>query len=418
MDMAGRRFSMGATRLAIAVLLLCVACVFGAQPTLYIPWTGVRGTNGITISSNPAVAIVIFDPRAFTNDAAFSNRVIQLVSANAPTGPWTNSNGTISNSVASTVSNLVFNSSVAANSGVGLASFKNAGLDSYIIGPNGEITSGKSTEQFWNGYASDQNIYLRFNSVEDGDPDNAHYDVEVSNSQAEDIRGNYYYTVRTNSADINLVADATGFDSLILGVFPDSDASPNLNVSIDGTQRIKMHPRAADGQLAFLFGSHYLQTSGDLFQFKNSNVLAVAFDNLGSIAQTNASASNYFGGILRSGISAHIATNTASLTKTTNDLVLNQYYTNFAQRAFVRATVTMTNILATDICQVILYVDQNGDGTFEDTGNEARLQGVALLSGSAQLSTVLDPGARFLFTNFTSGGTSAIKANSSRWFQE
>lgn len=118
--------------------------------------------------------------------------------------------------------------------------------------------------------------------------------------------------------------------------------------------------------------------------------------------------------------SASIPTNTASFSITTNDFVLNAYYTNTAQRAFVCATITMTNVLAADVSSVGLYVDQAGDGTFEHTGTIAKLNGVALLAGAQELSFFIQPGARFCFTNISSGASPvvAISAMSSQWVKQ
>lgn len=109
-------------------------------------------------------------------------------------------------------------------------------------------------------------------------------------------------------------------------------------------------------------------------------------------------------------------TNFPPFTMTTNNFVLNQYYTNSAQRSWVAAVIGLTNILATDKCQVNLYLDQDADGTWERTGIEARLQGVALMAGAEELSAFLQPNARFLFTNFSTGtATATVDANSSQW---
>lgn len=117
--------------------------------------------------------------------------------------------------------------------------------------------------------------------------------------------------------------------------------------------------------------------------------------------------------------SASVPTNTANFSIATNDFVLNQYYTNVNQRAWVTASVSLTNILAADISKVALYVDQAADGTFEQTGTEVHINGVALSSSGGQLSFFLQPGARFVFTNLTGGtGAASINAMSSQWVKQ
>ena len=99
----------------------------------------------------------------------------------------------------------------------------------------------------------------------------------------------------------------------------------------------------------------------------------------------------------------------------TNDLVLNAYNTNASQRAMVYTTISMTNILATDKSMVALYLDQDGDGTWEMQGISCTLQGVALLAGREELSAAIQPNARFMVTNLSTGTASAsIIPNSSQ----
>jgi hypothetical protein len=117
--------------------------------------------------------------------------------------------------------------------------------------------------------------------------------------------------------------------------------------------------------------------------------------------------------------SGSLATNTASFTLVTNDFVLNTYYTNVAQRGWVQATIGLTNVLGSDNSWVALYLDQDANGTWEMQGIAARLQGIALLAGSEPLSARLQPSARFIFTNLTTGtATASVVANSSQWVKE
>lgn len=112
------------------------------------------------------------------------------------------------------------------------------------------------------------------------------------------------------------------------------------------------------------------------------------------------------------------ATNTANYTITTNDFVINTYYTNSAQRAWVSATINMTNVAAADFSRTSLYIDQNGDGAFERTGISSALS-VALSGGSQQLSAFIQPSGRFMFTNLSSGNAEAsIAVNSSEWVKQ
>ena len=125
-----------------------------------------------------------------------------------------------------------------------------------------------------------------------------------------------------------------------------------------------------------------------------------------------------FGDITATATNA-FATNSQPYALGTNDFALNTYYTNSAQRSMVFATISMTNVLGADMAKVSLFLDQDADGTWEHQGINCRLQGVALLSGSEELSAALQPGARFMFTNQTTGtAASAINANSSQWVRQ
>lgn len=100
----------------------------------------------------------------------------------------------------------------------------------------------------------------------------------------------------------------------------------------------------------------------------------------------------------------------------TNDFVLNAYNTNNSTRmALIYATIAMTNILAGDVSRVGLYLDNDGDGSWEKTGIECRLNGVALMAGAEELSAGIMPGGRWIFTNLSAGVTPSaiIQANSS-----
>lgn len=110
-------------------------------------------------------------------------------------------------------------------------------------------------------------------------------------------------------------------------------------------------------------------------------------------------------------------TNIASFGFVTTNLLSGQTYTNFTQRGHVVATVQMTNVLAGDVSSMALIVDQNGDGTWDTTNGPVRINGVALSAGEEQLFGLLQPGARFAYTNQSSGASPsvAIRAGSCQW---
>lgn len=106
--------------------------------------------------------------------------------------------------------------------------------------------------------------------------------------------------------------------------------------------------------------------------------------------------------------------------RVTTDFALNTYYTNNApfQRAQVSMCFTNTSTI-TASALVGLYIDDNADGTFENTGTVVgSLSGVAVSILSVAVNNV-QPGGRFVFTNLSdAGGTVAIRTGSSNWTKE
>lgn len=94
-------------------------------------------------------------------------------------------------------------------------------------------------------------------------------------------------------------------------------------------------------------------------------------------------------------------TNYANFTITTN-YTLNTFYTNSNQRAFVTAAFDCT-AAAAGTGVVGLYLDQNADGTFEQTGMQVGFPIAIASVGRFQASAFLQPGARFVFTNLSAG---------------
>jgi hypothetical protein len=159
-----------------------------------------------------------------------------------------------------------------------------------------------------------------------------------------------------------------------------------------------------------LWGNAYVQ----------SNLYATGSVTSASVVTTNVTAqTGTFSNVVAQSVA--MPTNTASFTIATNDFVLNRYYTNAAQRAWVGCSVSMTNEAFGDVTKVALYLDQDADGTWERTGVLVELFGATgnIPAGTMQLGAWVQPGGRFLFTNFTAGSaTSWIQANSSQWVRQ
>lgn len=110
-------------------------------------------------------------------------------------------------------------------------------------------------------------------------------------------------------------------------------------------------------------------------------------------------------------------TNIANFLLITDDFVLNQYYTNSNQRAYVQTTVTVAGDGLGAFAQISLFLDQNADGTWEQ--NEISAGTGSALGDVISLGGWVQPNGRFIFTNRSDPGTfSSINANSSQWIRQ
>jgi hypothetical protein len=104
---------------------------------------------------------------------------------------------------------------------------------------------------------------------------------------------------------------------------------------------------------------------------------------------------------------------------TTNDFALNTYYTNGATMAHISTVVRLTKTGgAGQTANVSLYIDEDGDGSFEWPMAGAAFTPEGGGSGyiQQQLSAMIPAGARFVFTNTSfTAGDATIRPRSSRW---
>ena len=100
---------------------------------------------------------------------------------------------------------------------------------------------------------------------------------------------------------------------------------------------------------------------------------------------------------------------------TVADISLNTYYTNKAKLRMISADVVMTPADDTETSSVELRIDQANDGTFE-TVKTAYIAGLPLISQAvvSTLEGILKPGARYIFTNISTGTAPTIQAGSTQ----
>ncbi len=102
-----------------------------------------------------------------------------------------------------------------------------------------------------------------------------------------------------------------------------------------------------------------------------------------------------------------VPTNQAPATITTTDFTINTFYTNANQRAWVSACLNYSSGAI-----IGLWLDQDGDGTFEQIGIREHTSAVS----TNQISAFVQPRGRFIFTNLA--GTITVVPGSSQWVKQ
>jgi hypothetical protein len=134
----------------------------------------------------------------------------------------------------------------------------------------------------------------------------------------------------------------------------------------------------------------------------------------GLILQHSASLSTKFGStymsLLPSGITANasaIPTNTAVFLTATNTFTTNTINNiTQGQRTTIRANWLLTGAVGA-AARIILLIDQDNNGTYEETNNIVSFSGVAATSMNT-ITDTLSPGARCYFTNVSDATATAV----------
>lgn len=324
--------------------------------------------------------------------------------------PFTNSNGTISNKVAG--SNFVLkafgsNSTpftldttvLQTNATVPLLQLQNKGTNSFAVGLDGGIFTGKSTLQ---DYSSLSGLGFISESFADVDvPDSSDLYLQRADSLGYTwlswVLLDAYGTNATNT-EVECKGENNSLSGWRLRA---SDLFAHFKLNLGGKNMVNFNQTTNLVNNIYSFDTFAYVTSNLLFKILNfgTNVFSVDFAGQVSAGSLN------------------IGTNVSSFNFITTNLLSGQTYTNFAQRGHVVATVAMTNILAGDVSSMSLIVDQDADGTWDTTNGPVRINGVALSAGSEQLFGLLQPGARFAYTNQSAGVTPAVSivAGSCQW---
>lgn len=237
---------------------------------------------------------------------------------------------------------------------------------------NGRIAIGKIVD-FWWGTPSSNDVFLAFNNLLSGEPSVMNFRMETLDDA---------FGTLTNATSIELSQNNQA-----------KSASFTMHTEVSGGSVHEFHVTLAPG--------------APLIRFTVLGSDKFLVDGSGNETITG----QYSGSAL------NVGTNVQPFNFITTNLLTGQTYTNLAQRGHVVATVAMTNVLAGDVSAMSLIVDQNGDGTWDTTNGPVRINGVALSAGEEQLFGLLQPGARFAYTNQSAGVSPgvSIRAGSCQW---
>lgn len=151
------------------------------------------------------------------------------------------------------------------------------------------------------------------------------------------------------------------------------------------------------------------------FQIRNSNdTIVVQFDGSGLVTVSNLNVINALGKTNFIFGRGYISNNVAPMLSDTNDYVMNAYNTNGASVLFISQCFALTPATITDAAEVGLWFDQDANGTWEQNGISVSEPAMSANSArNRQLSGMIQPGGRFIFTNLSGAtATATVKANS------
>lgn len=289
---------------------------------------------------------------------------------------WTNSNGTISNRVASTVSNLTFNSSVPlTNPTMHLVSFSNSGTNRLVLTPEATVISdelyvsvGQSnylayepgasdgvTPYTWNtsefhttGYLFDflnkttnvfsiipdgglivgRNSYfgpatagtalLSYRNTPVGDVDFAQI-LLGSVGSAATIYSEIDSELSSTYANVSCKTRNGAADTITTAFMITGQGDSQIGILASGALRTDIHATASDGSAAYTFGTSLYHTSGLLAQIQNFGSNKLSVDFAGNVtASGNVLATNGFASY------STLSTNSVGGSGYTNNQSINQ----------------------------------------------------------------------------------------------
>lgn len=184
-------------------------------------------------------------------------------------------------------------------------------------------------------------------------------------------------------------------DSVTMSALP---GLPSITLSSDATNYTWLNPNAVAGTTPFVLGTGISRIEGELAEVRHVVDRIFGIGLRGEIRST-----------------AGMSTNAASFPSIVTNLALNTYYTNRYQRGTVGASVWLAPS-STNSAEVALYLDQNFDGTWEQTGIAVTAGAGIISSNRFYIHAELQPGARFILTNLTVGtAVATLPAGASQW---
>jgi len=262
-----------------------------------------------------------------TNSAAFSNAIANSFNTTISNsfytailqaaGLWTNSNATVSNRVASTVSNLVFSSSLGAAANVPLISFRQIGTNIFSVTRDGNVQQGRDALAYYGDLPNENEIFRYV--THDGNTHSWELTADDETRYFSQIL--HRFAVGLAETEWETYDDASGSDSYVK-IHTAAD-NVSLEGQVNSTNMFMLTPAVAASVTPYTFSTYATHTSGNLLEVKNSTAIkfAVPWNGLtltlgGYLLQinqftTNVAGSPVLGGLWLQGTTGAAPTNGA-----------------------------------------------------------------------------------------------------------
>jgi hypothetical protein len=195
-------------------------------------------------------------------------------------GPWLLNSGTLSNSVANPVSNLVFSSSDFADPNI--AAFQNWGTNVIVFTKHGGLEIGRNVQNIW-GTPDQRDMFVGVFDASKGEPTRAYLKMLVTSddnqTNAVDLEVQHDTPTHKGSWFWNSSYGGTNYSASL--VFGASETSFFLRKG--STVQTRLWPDRADGLTPYTLGSSEIHTSGNLLEVNNAGLTPLSINYAGGL---------------------------------------------------------------------------------------------------------------------------------------